>query len=334
MKNISKLNRAQPPFFIVGNPRSGTKMLRELLNISPNLWIPIVETLFIPYLAKNIDRYGPFNRFDSFKLIASDITHTKAVLELKDIGINIDIKEWFEYCNSFDLYGVLESFFHYIFIKEKPDNHLPWENIIWGDKTPTYLGEIKILAKKFHKSRFIHIIRDPRDCCLSAKKVWNKHPLRMAQIWSDYIQKGRTEGKALGPDRYFELHFEDLIENPISTLGNVFQFLGVETPSNTGQLYRVAEEHGDAKGKMCIIPGNKLKWKEQMPLILQRKIESITGDQLTEFGYERIFKNIEIERLNPIKMQLLRFRDVWFQMKFRRKERGNWFNAFKFLFYR
>jgi hypothetical protein len=38
--------------FIVGLPRSGTKLLRELLNNHDNIFIPSIEAYFIPHLTK------------------------------------------------------------------------------------------------------------------------------------------------------------------------------------------------------------------------------------------------------------------------------------------
>ena len=37
------------PLFIVGLPRSGTKLIRDLLNRSPEIGIPVEESHFIPY---------------------------------------------------------------------------------------------------------------------------------------------------------------------------------------------------------------------------------------------------------------------------------------------
>ena len=43
------------PIFIVGMPRSGTKLIREILNRSDDVFIPHSESVFIPYLVK---KYG------------------------------------------------------------------------------------------------------------------------------------------------------------------------------------------------------------------------------------------------------------------------------------
>ena len=64
------MERAVPPFFLVGNPRSGTKMLRELLNASPAVWMSEVESHFIPKFTRGIDRYGNLADLDGFARLA------------------------------------------------------------------------------------------------------------------------------------------------------------------------------------------------------------------------------------------------------------------------
>jgi len=51
------------PLFILGMPRSGTKLLRDLLNRNPKIGVPTSETDFIPYLIKpfgNPTRIGKY----------------------------------------------------------------------------------------------------------------------------------------------------------------------------------------------------------------------------------------------------------------------------------
>jgi hypothetical protein len=66
------VERAVPPFFVVGNPRSGTKMLRELLNASPDLWMSEVESHFIPRFTRTIGPLrGPADRAAFDRLTAA-----------------------------------------------------------------------------------------------------------------------------------------------------------------------------------------------------------------------------------------------------------------------
>jgi hypothetical protein len=52
------MERAVPPFFPVGDPRSGTKMLRETPTASPDIWNSDVGSHFAPTFTRVIDRIG------------------------------------------------------------------------------------------------------------------------------------------------------------------------------------------------------------------------------------------------------------------------------------
>ena len=55
------------PIFIVGMPRSGTKLLREILNNHSLIAIPDNESHFIPYLYDRLDKYGDLKNLNNFK---------------------------------------------------------------------------------------------------------------------------------------------------------------------------------------------------------------------------------------------------------------------------
>ena len=51
------------PLFLVGMPRSGTKLLRALLNRHPNISIMTNETEFLPYLVSHWESFGDLSDF-------------------------------------------------------------------------------------------------------------------------------------------------------------------------------------------------------------------------------------------------------------------------------
>src|SRR3712207_7075395 len=84
-------------------------------------------------------------------------------------------------------------------------------DLIWGDKSPMYTEHIGLLAELYPQARFIHIVRDARDCCLSAHNAWRKNMVRWAQRWAEGVTKARADGRRI-PDRYLEIRYEDLLE--------------------------------------------------------------------------------------------------------------------------
>jgi Sulfotransferase family len=328
---VSVVKRADPPFFVVGNPRSGTKMLRELLNSSPDVWISDIESHFIPEVTRTIERYGDLGRRDDFTRLAEALGRTRAFWYWSRRGIQIDPERWYARCRSHDWPGVLEGLFHCVHEQEIPDPPTPWEQILWGDKTPVYMVDIPLLARLFPQARFVHILRDPRDCCLSAEKTWGDSPIRGAQRWADRTRICRMTGRELGLERYHEVRYEDLVGDVSVTLGAVFAFLGVATPPDAGRLLRVPENYGAARGDGRILSANTQKWRTQMPPVLRRRIEELTGDLLDELGYEREHPGLPLRRLADAQMTIYRLGDAWRQLRFRRRELGGWVAGVRFL---
>jgi hypothetical protein len=305
-------------------------MLRELLNNSPEVWISDIESHFIPGFTRTVARYGDLGAFDSFARLADDMRKTRAFWYWSRRGITIDTRRWYERCRTHDWPGVLEGLFHCVHEQEIPEPPRPWNAILWGDKTPVYMVEMPLLAHLFPQARFVHILRDPRDCALSSQSTWGDSPIRNAQRWADRTRLCRMAGRELGPARYHELRYEDLIDDVAGTLGGVFGFLGVPTPDDPGRFLRVPENYGSARGEARVHTGNRQKWKRAMAPDLRRRIEELTGDLLDDLGYEREHAGLPIRRLSDLQMLAYRLGDAWRQLAFRRRELG-WLESIRFL---
>ncbi len=325
------MTRAEPPFFVVGNPRSGTKMLRELLNRSPLVWISDVESHFIPRFTRELASYGTLGERANFDRLVAALRETRAFWHWTRRGVQVDTERWWSLCRTRDWPGVLEALFHCVHEQEVPDAPTPWGETLWGDKTPAYMAELPLLASLYPGARFVHLVRDPRDCVLSTQDAWGNTPLRTAQEWADRVRACRAAGAALGAGRYHELRYEDLVSDVRERLGAVFDFLGVPTPPDAGQFLRVPENLGSARGAGAVVTHNRQKWKQKMPPALRRRVEGVTGDLLDAYGYEREHPDVPTRRIPAARMAAYRLRDAWRQLQFRRKEQGGWVRGLRFL---
>jgi len=309
-------------------------MLRELLNKSPHIWISDIETDFIPAFTTTIDRFGDLRDRDNFGRCAEALGRTRAFWYWTRRGITIDTQRWYEACSSHDWPGVLEGLFHCVHEGEIPTPPRPWSEILWGDKTPAYMTEVPLLARLFPHARFVHLIRDPRDCSLSAEQAWGSAPVRYSQRWADRIRACRAAGRALGPKRYMEIRYEDLISDVAGKLAEIFGFLGLPTPADAGEFLRVPENLGAARGANRVMVGNQQKWKTRMPPSIRKRIERHTGDLLDALGYEREYPTLPTRRLSVIEMEAYRVRDAWRHLRFQRRELGSWTRGLRYLLMR
>ena len=269
------------PLFLVGMPRSGTKLLRGLLNEHSQIGIPLNETEFLPDWLRRWPDLGPqlvdraeFQRF--YDRVAGSVYF---VHRLEEHGQRIDPDTWLAGCH-----GVLtpQSVFEALV---RHDAGVPVDSgHIWGDKSPGYIAHLPALKAAFPRAKFIHIVRDVRDYCLSMQKAFGKSPVRAAQRWRDRVALARTQSAAFAED-YIEVRYEDLLADPAPTLTRLCGF--VDRPFEPGMLTlsRATENLGDARGQRTIKADNTEKWRTAMPPKERALIERIAGDVLTSLGY-------------------------------------------------
>ena len=112
-----------------------------------------------------------------------------------------------------------------------------------GEKTPEHALCMNPLNECFPNAKFIHITRDGRDVCVSGwfhnqRKAGPEFAKRfpdlnayiqytVTQHWLPYIQHARQFGRQ-HPDRYHELRYEDLHNDPANQTRQLLTFLGLD----------------------------------------------------------------------------------------------------------
>jgi hypothetical protein len=108
-------------------------------------------------------------------------------------------------------------------------------------KSPTHSCRIKVLLELFPDARFVHIVRDPYVVYSSTVNLWKSlyraFSLQKAtfagveeRVLENFIRLHNKieEGKTLVDfDRFYELHYEDLIRDPVGQMGALYDHLGL-----------------------------------------------------------------------------------------------------------
>jgi len=79
-------NTFRGPLFVVGVSRSGTKLLRTLLNQHPKIGLPVVESKFIPHMVKRFGNPPAFATEEEFQQFYTELTQTKFFVRMKERG--------------------------------------------------------------------------------------------------------------------------------------------------------------------------------------------------------------------------------------------------------
>jgi hypothetical protein len=270
------------PIFIVGCPRSGTTLLRNLLRSHPRLSFP-PETHFIPQMYA---AYGdPANEREARRL-------TAVLLQLRWVRRwKCDFDETaLIACRSYA--GIIDELFQTWLRKEGKQR--------WGDKTPKNVLQMHTLAAIFPQARFIHVYRDGRDVARSL--VSSPHGpenwFTAASQWRSLVETGRQAGAKLPEGMYTEVRYETLLNDLENTLQRLCEFLDERfDPAMLTQsvlpieerVYRIAAFRPYSRGyngQSVIVKDNANKWKANVTLKQRILFESVAGELLDELGYE------------------------------------------------
>ncbi len=206
-------NLPKPPApFVIGMTRSGTTLLRLMLDSHPELTIP-PETHFIP---------------DVIKLFGEGPASPEAVVEVMtssrrwgDFGIDDGrvLKELGKLRPLVRPEVPVRTFYRlYAKAQGKPR---------WGDKTPGYAMKMRRIERILPEARFIHMIRDGRDVALSLER--RGAGLTMEQVarrWRHRIN--RTRRAAQEVSHYTEVHYEDLVSDPEAKLREICELIELD----------------------------------------------------------------------------------------------------------
>lgn len=302
------------PVFILGLPRSGTKLLRDLLNRNPKISILVSETWFFPYMVKKFGYDIDLNQSSCMKKFYCELINTAFYGRMREKGYHITVNDLEDIEDKQSWASIFEFLLRFFALKKGS------KNFIYGDKTPGYTDHIGLLHKIFPESRFIHIIRDPRDRALSMNKAWRKSLYRAAACWSESIEECRRKVKS-NNIKYLELYYEDLLETPQKVLKNICDFLGCSFSEDMLSLESPSESIGDAKGQTEIVRNNKDKYVKQLSVRDIKRIEEITLPILREMPYKVHFAQRH-RPLNSLFMKLLRLYDGCALLTYNIRDKG------------
>jgi hypothetical protein len=266
--------------FVVGCPRSGTTLLRAMLDSHPSLAIP-GESHFIPELW---DRFG-----------AKHWTKRRGRKLQKALLANERIRKWG--LTQEDVAAAIEG--TSLFPDAMRGLYAAYARsrgkARYGDKTPDYVDHIPVLAAIFPEARFVHLIRDGRDVALSLVDV-DFGPKKLPQaalFWATKVRNGRRAGESLGDRRYRELRYEDLVREPETVLRDMCVFIELEFdpamlryPARSEEVVSAALAP-EAHSRIAEPPTEGVRdWRRDLPPAEAAELSALVGDLLRELGYE------------------------------------------------
>ncbi len=288
-----------PLFFILGRPRSGTTLLRTVLDTHPNVLIPLENSglihLYFKYRkvkqwnAKKLDHF--FSDFKNLKFIDSWNINWKLV---KEIFENL-ADDQLSFPEIIRVY-----YYHYQseFIKE--------EIKCLGDKSPLNSLYSKEISSIFPNAKIIHLVRDYRANFASMSKHLVFSPsstVKLMQWKKSVIQISRLA--AINPERFLIVRYEDFVSHSEGTYKTICTFLKIKyIPELLDPEYRkkvintiyasefIKDWQPDLSG--VISTANIEKWKNDLSDDAIKKADYIAGEIGEQLQYYPIYKEFSL----------------------------------------
>jgi hypothetical protein len=327
-------------FFLVGEMKSGTSWLMNMLNSHPEVFCGAEGTFFgrhratdeIPvYEAPAPSLYNAFSNSEGLRTWQSLWWNrwTKG-RETEGWTKRREMEE--------DLHNLTRLTIDYYLAKRSAESG----KRIVGDKSPQHTEYVDEIFDFYPEAKVIHIFRDGRDVAVSLMHhfwnlsrdegkemgIWGDRGIfdlepeeidkrdaylgdpeaflasggsifieerlrQMAARWSRTVSKASREGSTLFGSSFFQLSYEDLLENPRENLEAILDFLNAQV--NDSIVRQCVEENsfemvagrpkGREDGRSFFRKGVAGDWRRVFTERDRRVYEKIAGDALLEMGY-------------------------------------------------
>jgi hypothetical protein len=290
------------PLFIVGMPRSGTKLLRGLLSKHPRIRILVAETDFLAFFEEWIRRHGRPASAEAFERFANEL-QSGNYFNFRRKPAPFRWQEWRDACNGhFDVGGLFEGFARYELDAERGSG------LIWADKSPAYVRHIPLILRHFPGARIIHIVRDVRDHCVSMRNTWGKDLRRSAWRWGRDVLNAHRQCVSM-TGHCLEVKFEQLLQDPELQMRRICLFLDLEFSADLTQLAQSVEGRGDAAGRTDIVRDNFSKFQSRLTPKEIAAIEALAWNAMQALGYKPLHATQQVD-MSTTMQHLLRLKDA------------------------
>ena len=234
-------SETHPPIFILSSPRSGSTLLRLLLNSHSKIAIPPPGFMF-PFIYPFMFSYGDLQLNENFHALVEDVLEHQRIKGWPD---PIEPGEIFGQIRKRSFEGLYETI-HEIWAARRGKPR-------WGEKTPRnsfWIGEI---LECFPHSQFVHILRDGRDVAVDwiENLDWPKNVYSTALEWQEHMRAIQPWRTSLSNSQFLEIRYEDLVKSPSQVVGRVCDFIGESYEPDMLKYYASDEAQAWSESEGC-----------------------------------------------------------------------------------
>jgi hypothetical protein len=307
------------PAFICGHPKSGTSLVKGLLDSHPQLIVYPEETQFfrevLPQIA-NLEYREATRRAEELLLHIFRWDQSRE----DESQIGFEDRDY----SAFSFEGIVGHYRDALASLPQncasilsaamiafglESNQVTQQSRRWVEKTPYNELHTDELFQLWPEARCIHITRDPRDNFASYVR---KHPDWLPEVfaysWRKSASLGRLNQERFGRDKYLLLRFEELIGDLDASLARLRSFLEIEDhaslkiPSRAGSAWKGNSMFGDQFNGVSSKPIGR--WKDKLDRSTVSKLEILLEGDMSREGYAIHTQPTMTERLWKMRFQL------------------------------
>lgn len=292
------------PIFLLGSHKSGTSLLRSLLDGSPGLFVVPIEMHFFKYMGYWVD-YRLQSAWPQ-KLSMQEKRET-LVQQVKKRNQNINpysdsvlpnifnvalFEEYLEHCtlgNSVETFSAYTSALYYSLT-----GNSSLTNMRVVEKSVENAEYAVVLSKMFPNAKFIHIVRNPYSTLVALRKskMRDGYPFLGAIAQSLKNSYHNLYRNKLAINHYFIVKYEDLLKSTEDVMHEIANFLEVDfledllKPTLLGNTWVGNSTSNQKFQNVSLTPLNQ--WKEDINNLEIHLVNQFLMPAVQEFGYEML----------------------------------------------
>jgi Sulfotransferase family len=301
------------PIFIVGASRSGTSLIRNILNRHPRIAI-CGETHFHHYVYKRRRSFGDLTDLKNRRRLIEEYLALKRLRFITDpAGLTETLLR-----QGTSYQALFTNFVKYHTVSGSKQR--------WGEKTPQHAFFAETLCEWYPAGTILHMIRDPRDVVASLQRMPWAHDTVVpnARRW---LSHNLAAHRCNGAPQYFPVHYEALVAQPEQEVARICARLGEEyfpgLLDPTGhQVYPPPAPW--TQGATQPITTERLgSWRQELTPKQVAQIEWIVGPHMETFGYERasdppssltIARGLGEAALDTFRTRITQLPGIWYHL--------------------
>lgn len=278
------------PVFMIGTQRSGSNLLRLMINQLPEVAAPHPPHI-LQRMMPLLPLYGDLSEPRVFYQLVDDVCRLVELNPVPWEGVTLNRNDVASRCWEQNLVAIHGAVYD-ICAEAKGAK-------TWCCKSLANIKYAKEIEAYFKKPKYIYLFRDGRDVAVSFRKavVGEKHFYHIAKEWAATQEIALKLRGEIDPSRFLNVRYEDLTANTESVARSICTFLGLASCPLELMLdyYETDEARRAAKASdlwgnvtKAVMKDNTRKFMRQTSVEDIRIFESVAGPVLDALGYERV----------------------------------------------